>query len=80
MCDGPAIGLSLITGLLQDDTLQNYHLAHAAQADLFRRLARHQEALSAYQKALMLTKQSAEQRFLQKRIDAINAFFFTMSP
>ena len=80
MRDGPAIGLSLITGLLQDDTLQNYHLAHAAQADLFRRLARHQEALSAYQKALMLTKQSAEQRFLQKRIDAINAFFFTMSP
>lgn len=76
MRDGPSIGLSMITALLQDESLRNYHLAHAAQADMFRRLARHQEALQAYQLALVLTKQSAEQRFLQKRIADMKAFLF----
>jgi RNA polymerase sigma-70 factor (ECF subfamily) len=68
MRDGPAMGLALVTALLQDDSLQNYHLAYAAQADLYRRLARHADALPAYQRALTLTRQAAEQRFLQRRI------------
>ena len=68
MRDGPAMGLALVTALLQDDSLQNYHLAYAAQADLYRRLARHADALPAYQRALALTQQAAEQRFLQRRI------------
>ena len=73
MASGPAVGLPLVTALLQDAALQNYHLAHAAQADLLRRLGRHQEALSAYQRALTLTSQAAEQRFLQRRIDDIQS-------
>ena len=68
MRDGPAVGLPLVTTLLQSDALQNYHLAHAAQADLYRRLGRHKEALIAYQRALALTQQGVEQRFLQQKI------------
>ena len=79
MRDGPSIGLNLITALLQDETLRNYHLAHAAQADMFRRLTRYQDALHAYLLALALTKQSVEQRFLQKRIAEMNAFLSTVS-
>ena len=65
---GPAVALPLVTTLLQNDAMQNYHLAHAAQADLYRRLGRHQEALDAYQRASALTQQAAEQRFLQRKI------------
>lgn len=68
MRDGPATGLALVSDLLQEESLQKYHLAHAAQADMYRRLARYQEARFAYEHALSLTKQGAEQRFLQKRI------------
>ena len=73
MASGPAVGLPLVAALLQDDALQNYHLAHAAQADLLRRLGRHQEALGAYQRALALTSQAAEQRFLQRKITDIQS-------
>ena len=73
MASGLAVGLPLVTALLQDEALQNYHLAHAAQADLLRRLGRHQEALGAYQNALALTSQVAEQRFLQRKIADIQS-------
>ena len=73
MASGPAVGLPLVTALLQDDSLQNYHLAHAAQADLLRRLGRHQEAFGAYQRALALTSQAAEQRFLQRKMADIQS-------
>lgn len=68
MRDGPTVGLHLVTALLQEESLQNYHLAYAAQADMYRRLARYQEARHAYQQAIALSKQGAEQRFLQRRI------------
>lgn len=68
MCAGPAAGLPLVTALLQDESLRNYHLAHAAQGDLYRRLARYADALPAYRQALSLTQQGAERRFLQMRI------------
>ncbi|MFC0349785.1 RNA polymerase sigma factor [Undibacterium danionis] len=68
MREGPTVGLHLVTALLQEESLQKYHLAHAAQADMYRRLARYQEARLAYEQALALCKQGAEQRFLQKRI------------
>lgn len=72
MHDSPATGLALVNQLLEEEFLQKYHLAYAAQADLYRRLARHQEAKFAYQKAFSLTKQGTEQRFLQKRIAEMN--------
>ena len=73
LASGPAVALPLVTALLHDDSLQNYHLAHAAQADLFRRLGRHQEALGAYQRALALASQAAEQRFLQRKMADIES-------
>lgn len=68
MRDGPAAGLALIDAILADGNLADYHLAHAARADLLRRLGRADSALSAYQKALALAKQEPERRFLRRRI------------
>ena len=68
MRDGPAAGLSLIDGLLARGDLGNYHLAHAARADLCRRLGRTAEARAAYERALVLTRQETERRFLQRRL------------
>lgn len=68
MRDGPAAGLALIDAILAAGDLADYHLAHAARADLLRRLGRADSALSAYQKALALAKQEPERRFLQRRI------------
>ncbi len=68
MRDGPAAGLALIDALLQGDDLINYHLAHAAKADLHRRMGQTVQARSAYERALVLTQQVAEQRFLRRRL------------
>ena len=66
MRDGPQAGLALIEGLLRD--LSGYHLAHAVHADLCRRLGQKKEALAAYRRALELTRQEPERRFLERRI------------
>lgn len=68
MQEGPQVGLNLINSLLQRGELCEYHLAHAAKADLLRRLARVAEAIAAYETALSLAKQEPERRFLQKRL------------
>jgi RNA polymerase sigma-70 factor (ECF subfamily) len=68
MRDGPAKGLELVNALLADGELADYHLAHAAQADLCRRLGKTSEARASYQRALVLTKQEPERRFLEKRL------------
>jgi len=66
MRDGPAAGLALVEGLM--GALEGYHLAHAVRADLLRRLGRKSEAAGAYAKALSLSKQGPERRFLERRI------------
>ncbi len=68
MRDGPAVGLSLVEAILRQGELTDYHLAHAAQADLYRRLNRRQDAKTAYEQALGLAQQEPERRFLQKRL------------
>jgi RNA polymerase sigma-70 factor (ECF subfamily) len=68
MRDGPAAGLSLIDDILARGDLENYHLAHAARADLCRRLGRSEEARVSYQRALVLTRQEPERRFLERRL------------
>lgn len=68
MRDGPAKGLELIDELLEGGELVNYHLAHAARADLCRRLGKTSDARVAYERALALTKQEPERRFLEKRL------------
>ena len=68
MRDGPEAGLKHIDAVLQHGELANYYLAHAARADMCRRLGRTAEARDSYEKALALTQQEPERQFLQKRI------------
>jgi RNA polymerase sigma-70 factor (ECF subfamily) len=68
MRDGPAAGLARIDALLARGDLGDYHLAHAARADLCRRLARTAEARASYKRALDLTRQEPERRFLERRL------------
>jgi len=69
MRDGPQAGLALVDALLPE--LEGYHLAHAARADLCRRLGRKAEAIASYEKALALSRQEPERRFLRSRIDQL---------
>jgi RNA polymerase sigma-70 factor (ECF subfamily) len=66
MRDGPAAALPLVEKLLPE--LKDYHLAHAAHADLCRRLGRRPEARASYRKALALARQEPERRFLERRL------------
>jgi len=68
MRDGPVVGLRLIDALLAHGALGDYPLAHAARADLCRRLGRTEEARVAYVQALSLTRQEPERRFLERRL------------
>src|SRR3984885_4877434 len=68
MRDGPEAGLTHIDAALQHGELANYYLAHSARADMYRRLGRTAEARASYEKALALTQQEPERRFLQDRI------------
>ncbi len=72
MRDGPQAGLALIDELLARGELQEYHLAHAARADMFRRLGQAAAARSAYEQALSLAKQDPERRFLARRISGLS--------
>jgi RNA polymerase sigma-70 factor (ECF subfamily) len=71
MRDGPITGLALIDAILAPGELENYHLAHAARADLCRRLGRTSEARAAYERALSLAQQEPERRFLEKRLSEL---------
>jgi RNA polymerase sigma-70 factor (ECF subfamily) len=68
MRDGPAAGLALIDAILARGDLQDYHLAHAAQADLCRRLGQTAPARAAYERAIALVRQEPERRFLERRL------------
>ncbi len=67
MRDGPARGLALVDELLAGGALDDYHLAHAARAELCRRLRRTADAIAAYDRALELVRQEPERRFLKRR-------------
>ncbi len=73
MRDGPASGLELMDAILTRGDLQDYYLIHSARADLCRRLGRIDEARSAYMRALELTEQEPERRFLSRRIDELTS-------
>jgi RNA polymerase sigma-70 factor (ECF subfamily) len=72
MRSGPQAGLALVDALLARGELADYRLAHAARADLYRRLGRKPEARQSYEKALALTHGEAEQRFLKKRLAEVS--------
>lgn len=73
MADGPAAGLAAIEHLASNKDLQDYHLLHAARADLLRRLGHFSEAAENYQRALDLASNDSERRFLQKRLREVAA-------
>jgi RNA polymerase sigma-70 factor (ECF subfamily) len=72
MRDGPGAGLALIETILARGDLGNYHLAHAARADLFRRLGKMAEARVSYERALGFTSQEPERRFLTRRLQELS--------
>ena len=71
MRDGPEHGLALIDAILARGDLEEYHLAHAARADLFRRLGRTSEATAAYKRALALAVEEPERRLLERRLQEL---------
>lgn len=68
MRDGAQAGLVLVDAVLESGELRDYHLAHAARAELCRRLGRRDEARAGFQRALELVRQDPERRFLQRRL------------
>jgi RNA polymerase sigma-70 factor (ECF subfamily) len=68
MRDGPSAALALIDAILARGDLADYHLAHSARADLCRRMGRNAEARVSYERALVLTRQEPERRFLERRL------------
>jgi len=68
MRDGPAVGLAVVDQLLDGGGLEDYRLAHAARADLCRRLGLASEAQASYRRALNLTQQAMERRFIERRL------------
>jgi len=72
MRDGPGAGLVLVDTILDRGDLRDYRLAHASRAELCRRLARMAEARTSFERALALTRQEPERRFLQKRISEVS--------
>lgn len=68
MRDGPGEGLQIIDAILARGELTDYHLAHSARAELCRRLGMKEEARASYERALALTQQEPERRFLERRL------------
>ncbi len=68
MADGPASGLEQLEAIDREGELDGYRYLHTTRAELFRRLGRVEEAHGAYRRALDLTDNAAERRFLQERL------------
>jgi RNA polymerase sigma-70 factor (ECF subfamily) len=73
MADGPGPGLALIDRLAENNDLANYHLLHAARADLLRRLGSPSEAAESYLRALALVTNDSERRFLERRLRQVQS-------
>jgi RNA polymerase sigma-70 factor (ECF subfamily) len=71
MVDGPGPALMLIDALSSDGELEDYHLLHAARADLLRRMGAAQEAATSYARALGLVTNESERRFLERRLSEV---------
>jgi RNA polymerase sigma-70 factor, ECF subfamily len=71
MRDGPLPGLALIDAILARGDLADYHLAHSARADLCRRAGRPADARESYMRALALTRNEPERRFLERRLGEV---------
>jgi RNA polymerase sigma-70 factor, ECF subfamily len=74
MRDGPLAGLQQVEGILARGELLDYHLAHSARGEFCRQLGRVEEARMSYEKALSLTQQAPEKRFLEQRLAELKSF------
>jgi RNA polymerase sigma-70 factor (ECF subfamily) len=70
MAEGPQTGLDLMQELAAGNDLENYHLLHAARADMHRRLGSFADAAEEYKKALALVTNDSERRYLERRLKA----------
>ena len=68
MRDDVGSGLSIIDAILNRGDLQDYYLAHSARGEFLRRLGNREQAKLAFERALSLTQQEAERRFLRNKI------------
>lgn len=75
MVEGPAQGLALIDRLGRDGQLDDYHLFHAARADLLRRTGHWQAAATAYQAAIARVENQIEQTYLERRLRQVQQAF-----
>jgi len=73
MVDGPKQALALIDDLMASNDLDNYHLLHAARADMLRRLGSAEEAAKSYTRALALVTNDSERRFLERRLREVQS-------
>jgi RNA polymerase sigma-70 factor, ECF subfamily len=73
MLDDPGAGLALIDALAAAGDLDEYHLMHAARADLLRRTGLNVEAAKSYERALGLATNMSERRFLERRLREVKA-------
>lgn len=73
MAEGPEAALEIIEALAADGKLDDYHLLHAARADLLRRLQSYDKAEQSYARALELVTNDSERRFLEGRLAEVQA-------
>jgi RNA polymerase sigma-70 factor (ECF subfamily) len=73
MAEGEQRGLELIDEIVASGDLDNYHLLHAARADVLRRMGSYDEAARNYQRALELVTNESERRFLERRLREVSA-------
>jgi len=69
--DGPQVGLREVEAILRAGDLSEYHLAHAARAELHQQLGNVEEARAAWRRALELTRQAPERRHIEQRLQAL---------
>ena len=72
MRDGPEPGLAIVDAILARGELREYRLAYAVRAELCRRLGRTSDARAAFERALALTRQEPERRFLERRLEELS--------
>jgi len=73
MAEGPQPALDLIAELAASGELDDYHLLHAARADMLRRLGSNDEAAASYETALRLASNDSERRFLERRLNEVRS-------
>jgi len=73
MAEGPPAGLEIIDALAVRGDLSEYHLLHAARADLLRRNGSREEAAKSYVRALSLVTNDRERRYLERRLGEVQS-------